>query len=55
MIVEWKCADRFPQEHLAQCIHCLKASGLCVALRVNFRRPKVAGILWDRHIPAALA
>jgi len=55
MIVEWKCADRFPREHLAPSIHCLKASGLGAALRVNFRRPELAPILWDPQIPAALA
>ena len=28
LIVEWKCVDRFANEHLAQCINYLKASGL---------------------------
>jgi GxxExxY protein len=32
-------------EHLAQCINYLKASGLRVALLINFQRPKVE---WKR-------
>jgi GxxExxY protein len=45
LIVELKCVDRFANEHLAQCINYLKASGLHVALLVNFQRPKVE---WKR-------
>ena len=41
LIVELKCVDRFANEHLAQCINYLKASGLRVALLINFQRPKV--------------
>src|SRR6266404_4706884 len=42
---ELKCVDRFANEHLAQCINYLKASGLGVALLINFQRPKVE---WKR-------
>ena len=45
LIVELKCVDRFANEHLAQCINYLKASGLRVALLINFQRPKVQ---WKR-------
>ena len=45
LIVELKCVDRFANEHLAQCINYLKASGLSVALLLNFQRPKVE---WKR-------
>jgi GxxExxY protein len=45
LIVELKCTDRFANEHLAQCINYLKASGLRVALLINFQRPKVE---WKR-------
>ena len=45
LIVEWKCVDRFANEHLAQCINYLKASGLPIALLINFQRPKVE---WKR-------
>jgi GxxExxY protein len=45
LIVELKCVDRLANEHLAQCINYLKASGLHVALLVNFQRPKVE---WKR-------
>jgi GxxExxY protein len=45
LIVELKCVDRLANEHLAQCINYLKASGLHVALLVNFQRPNVE---WKR-------
>ncbi len=41
LIVERKCVDRFADEHLAQCINYLKASGLRVALLINFQKPRV--------------
>ena len=45
VIVELKCVDRFAEQHLAQCINYLKASGLRVALLINFQKPKVE---WKR-------
>ena len=45
LIVELKCVDRFANEHLAQCINYLKASGLRIALLINFQKPKVE---WKR-------
>jgi GxxExxY protein len=45
LIVELKCVDHLANEHLAQCINYLKASGLHVALLVNFQKPKVE---WKR-------
>jgi len=45
LIVELKCVERFAGEHLAQCINYLKASGLRVALLINFQKPKVE---WKR-------
>ena len=45
LIVELKCVDRLANQHLAQCINYLKASGLRVALLINFQRPKVE---WKR-------
>ncbi len=41
VIVELKCVDRLGNEHLAQCINYLKASGLRMALLINFQRPTV--------------
>ncbi len=49
LLVELKCVDRSANEHLAQCgfnsstkcINYLKASGLRVALLINFQKPKV--------------
>jgi GxxExxY protein len=45
VIVELKGVDRLGNEHLAQCINYLKASGLRVALLINFQRPRVE---WKR-------
>lgn len=47
LLVEVKCVDGFSNEHLAQCINYLKASGLHLALLINFRRPKV---VWRRVV-----
>jgi GxxExxY protein len=47
VIVELKCVDRFADEHTAQCINYLKASGLRFALLINFRRSKVR---WKRIV-----
>jgi len=41
LIVELKCVDSFSNQHMAQCINYLKASGLKVALLVNFQKPKL--------------
>jgi GxxExxY protein len=45
IVVELKCVDRLANEHLAQCINYLKASGLRVALLINFQRSKLE---WKR-------
>jgi GxxExxY protein len=47
VLVELKCVDAFCNEHVAQCINYLKASGLRLALLVNFQKPKV---VWKRII-----
>ena len=47
LIVELKCAEGLSNEHMAQCINYLKASGLKLALLVNFQHPKVE---WKRVI-----
>ena len=47
LIVELKCVDRFTNEHMAQCLNYLKASGLKIALLVNFQKPKVE---WKRIV-----
>ena len=41
LVVELKCVDRLGNEHTAQCLNYLRASGLSVCLLVNFQRPKV--------------
>ena len=45
LVIELKCVDRFANEHTAQCINYLRASGLCPL--VNFQKPKVE---WKRII-----
>ncbi len=47
VLVELKCVERFSNEHLAQCINYLKASGLRLAVLINFQRPKVE---WKRVV-----
>ena len=47
LLVEVKCVEQFSNEHLAQCINYLKASGLHLALLINFRRPRVE---WRRVV-----
>jgi GxxExxY protein len=41
LVIELKCADSFSNEHVAQCINYLKASGKKIALLMNFQKPKV--------------
>jgi len=47
LIVELKCAEAFSNDHLAQCINYLKATGLRLALLINFQKPKVE---WRRVV-----
>jgi len=47
LLVELKCVDQFANEHMAQCINYLKASGLRLALLFNFQKPKVE---WKRIV-----
>ena len=41
LLVETKCVEGFRDEHVAQCLNYLKASGLELCLLVNFRRARV--------------
>ena len=41
LIVELKCTERIGNEHLAQCLNYLQASGLNLALLINFQHAKV--------------
>jgi len=47
LVIELKCVDRLANEHTAQCINFLRASGLGLCLLVNFQKPKVE---WKRII-----
>ena len=43
LLLELKCADRFSNDHIAQCLNYLRASGLQLALIVIFRSPESSG------------
>lgn len=45
LAIELKCVERLSDEHLAQCLNYVRASGLRLCLLVNFRRAKVE---WKR-------
>ena len=47
LVVELKCVERLGNEHMAQCLNYLRASGLTRCLLVNFQRPKVE---WRRIV-----
>jgi GxxExxY protein len=47
IVVELKCAERLSNEHTAQCLNYLRASGRDRCLLVNFQRPKVE---WKRIV-----
>ena len=47
LLVELKCTHRLADEHLAQCINYLTASGLHLAVLINFQHPKVE---WRRIV-----
>ena len=47
IVVELKCVESFVNEHLAQCLNYLKASGRHIALLINFQHPKVE---WKRIV-----
>ena len=47
LVVELKCVERLANEHTAQCLNYLRASGLTLCLLVNFQKPKVE---WKRIV-----
>ena len=47
MLIEIKCVNALAKEHLAQSLNYLKASGLTLALLINFQHPKV---VWQRVV-----
>ena len=47
LVVELKCAERLGNEHTAQCLNYLRASGRRFCLLVNFQKPKVE---WKRIV-----
>jgi len=52
VVLELKCVEHLGQEHMAQCLNYLRASGKEVCLLINFQRPTVE---WKRIMgPSAL-
>ena len=47
LVLELKCAERLANEHTAQCLNYLRASGRTVCLLVNFQKPRVE---WRRIV-----
>ena len=47
LLIELKCVDRLANEHTAQCLNYLRASGRTVCLLINFQKPKVE---WKRIV-----
>src|SRR5580700_10666246 len=47
LVIEVKCVERLGNEHMAQCLNYLRASGLARCLLVNFQRPTVE---WKRIV-----
>ena len=47
LVIELKCVERLANEHFAQCLNYLQASGRTVCLLVNFQKPKVE---WKRIV-----
>ena len=41
LIVELKCVKALADEHLAQCLNYLKATGLTLSLLFNFQQPRI--------------
>ena len=46
-MIELKCVERLANEHAAQCLNYLRASGRTVCLLINFQNPKVQ---WKRIV-----
>ena len=47
LVLELKCVERLGNEHTAQCLNYLRASGLSLCLLINFQKPKVE---WKRIV-----
>ena len=47
LVLELKCVEHLGNEHTAQCLNYLRASGRTVCLLVNFQKPKVE---WKRVV-----
>jgi GxxExxY protein len=46
-VIELKCVERLANQHTAQCLNYLRASGRTLCLLINFQKPKVE---WKRIV-----
>ena len=47
LVIELKCVEHLANEHTAQCLNYLRASGRTICILVNFQKPKVE---WKRIV-----
>jgi GxxExxY protein len=47
LVIELKCVERLSNQHTAQCLNYLRASGRTICLLINFQNPKVE---WKRVV-----
>lgn len=47
LVVELKCVERLGNEHTAQCLNYLRASGRQLCLLINFQKPRIE---WKRIV-----
>ena len=47
LVMELKCVERLANEHAAQCLNYLRASGRQVCLLINFQKPEAE---WQRIV-----
>ena len=47
LVIELKCVDRLTNDHLAQCLNYLRASGMSLCVLINFQKPMVE---WKRVV-----
>ncbi len=47
LVIELKCVERLSNEHTAQCLNYLRASGRTLCLLVNFQKPTIE---WKRIV-----
>src|SRR5437667_7727664 len=52
LVLELKCVERLANEHMAQCLNYLRASGRTVCLLVNFQKSSGSGLSMAFRFPS---